>query len=318
MLSAFSASALFFSTPIGRPSFRQQPFVGLARVWFHTIRRENAVIGFSAPLIADPIRVSAAMDCFAAWQRPGTLQVDNTHADRLDPTSGGRGPSCTCRTPTFIRMSPREASSVLSMSFCVDRYCTLQTVRGIRLRIERPESLVDKRNGIDHGIDIGLHSSRDHDSSRCCPPRFAIIRDSRPAQEAQQTDALLIVRSPRPFSCTIVTLFGTANLWLHFDPCFLALVLSRSSPFCYAQQMRCNLMDSRTTSTMEVCIRKSSSTTEPDFSDSLFRARLTGLSPVSLFLSACQAIRTILLQMPRTIIVDPNGAPHHPSSGKPV
>ena len=114
--SPFSASALLFSTPIGRPSFRHQPFVGLARVWFHTIRRENAVIGFSAPLIADPIRVSAAVDSFAAWQRPCTFQVDNTHADRLDPTSGGRGPSCTCRTPTFIRMSPREASSVLSMS----------------------------------------------------------------------------------------------------------------------------------------------------------------------------------------------------------
>jgi hypothetical protein len=110
----FLTSALLFSTPIGRPSFRHQPFVGLARVWFHTIRREDAVIGFSAPLIADPIRVSAAVDSFAAWQRPCTLQVDNTHADRLDSASGGRGPGCTCRTPTFIRMSPRKASSALS------------------------------------------------------------------------------------------------------------------------------------------------------------------------------------------------------------
>lgn len=106
---------VLLSTLIGRPSFRHQPFVVLARVWIHTIDRENAVIGRSAPLVADPQSYFGRCGCSAAWQPPCTFHL-TTHADRHSVVQVDRGAICTCRTLGFIRMSQRKAASILSLN----------------------------------------------------------------------------------------------------------------------------------------------------------------------------------------------------------
>lgn len=139
-----------------------------------------------------------------------------------------QGLDCTCRSAAFIRMSPRKAINdvhesppIVQDAARVDLCCTQPTVHGFRLRIDRFESLVQKRNRITKSIDIGVHY---RPRLITAMPRLVIKHESRSIQEHRTTISIpnfnqcvghLLLRS---ISCLLLSL-----LFLCSSPCYLEL-----------------------------------------------------------------------------------------------